>query len=317
MAAGGQWMLPGSELLVRGDSSSSNVAIRCVSPTPAGAAAAGLGSAAPGGSSGGWELVAVRPVVAGEALTIDAKMSNVELLARGWNPMEGNANGPVLRLPNFDVAAIENIAGIAEEASKTAKTHEGQKSRRQLWGSEWASKGCRRHLQIPRLLRRHRDKQQQPHQESSPAAGDREMDAPYSKSLVLCLSYTIRLSASRELMTAASRVEDSGEPSASLEEASTLAAANPSHLSKDDVLFMAYSLILEACVEAHLRYLSSLQSLSGAQDQGEKVTVAIVEEGKFLTDALRRSLGEDIDLLSACASHARERRSKIPHSFGR
>ena len=89
-------MLPGSELLARGDNLTANVEIRQpIEGEPQG----------PDGGLGSWQLVATRELAAGEPLVMDSGMSDLELLARGWRPLASNALGPFVHTDLGQVVA--------------------------------------------------------------------------------------------------------------------------------------------------------------------------------------------------------------------
>lgn len=118
-------MLPGTELLERGDGRLANVAIFPVEEQ----------------DSGAWELRAIRNIKEGEQLVIDAQLSNLELVARGWLPSKYNSYGPTLRLPG--IGGGVGLAALMEETMDKASKRFRQR---------WQELGCNRTVREPRLL---------------------------------------------------------------------------------------------------------------------------------------------------------------------
>lgn len=138
---GGWWMLPGSELLVRGDRQSANVALVANDTT-------GVRS---------WSLVAVREIQSGETLVLDAELANVELLARAWAPVDDNTAGPVLHAFPFlnDEVVREALALTVAEilpASDASPPNVSEDSQAQV-ADEWRARRCDEELSSPRLSR--------------------------------------------------------------------------------------------------------------------------------------------------------------------
>lgn len=128
--SGKRLVLPGSELLIRGDRESANVALQQ--------------------NNGSWELVALRAIEIGQPLVLKSAVANTELLARGWAMPSKNSHGPVIQLPmeKFNkgtvwdsLAEADNSSGEMSEVSPKAKRLR----------SQWREHHCADELREPRL----------------------------------------------------------------------------------------------------------------------------------------------------------------------
>eukprot|EP00747_Dinoflagellata_sp_TGD_P057858 gnl/TRDRNA2_/TRDRNA2_150851_c0_seq1.p1 gnl/TRDRNA2_/TRDRNA2_150851_c0~~gnl/TRDRNA2_/TRDRNA2_150851_c0_seq1.p1 ORF type:complete len:791 (+),score=150.90 gnl/TRDRNA2_/TRDRNA2_150851_c0_seq1:78-2450(+) len=255
------WMVPGSELLTPGDARTANVVMRRRAEDETQTAAAG--------SPGAWELVATRAVSLGDALVVDAGMSNEELLARGWSALGGNLHGPVLHLPTLDEEVVKHAAGLAAQTD-AAGSSQSELSSAQPAGAKFRHWDCATKLSKPRLSR---------------------VEATiFSRALVLCIVYTIRLlEASQASLPAGADSEDGTAPQVS---------------SKADVLHSAYALIGQACENEQLRHRAALAwipTTDGSMNPSEEA----------IAESLREALSADTALLEECVAHAQRHSAKV------
>eukprot|EP00746_Dinoflagellata_sp_MGD_P013425 gnl/MRDRNA2_/MRDRNA2_129019_c0_seq1.p1 gnl/MRDRNA2_/MRDRNA2_129019_c0~~gnl/MRDRNA2_/MRDRNA2_129019_c0_seq1.p1 ORF type:complete len:783 (-),score=139.44 gnl/MRDRNA2_/MRDRNA2_129019_c0_seq1:128-2476(-) len=192
-----------------------------------------------GDDSGKWEMVALRDLNQGEILVLDGGASNIELLARGWLPASNNSRGPVLNLPNLDMGKV------GEE--------------KQLGWDRGKEHSCRQELQKPQL--------------------DHHDSLAFSRGLVLCIAFGIRL-----LENKAAAMEQSDSP-------------QDVQLDKSDVMYWAYQLIAEGCQEVLQRYREAMSALAG-----EITGVVDVD----VVGSLREALKGDLSLLERCLAQAQK-----------
>jgi len=275
-------MLPGSELLSRGDAIGANVEIRLRSGVLPVSTIADAGSEAANSSNigrrvgdasgprdkptaigaddvgGTWELAAVRHISPGEALVLDAGMSNVELLSRGWAAIEGNSHGPALALP----ASVQAVAKLASAAQ--TRGDRGTKL-----GAKWHRLGCERELRAPRLVRT----------AAGAGGGDPRLEEPKGlpPGLLLCIAYAVRL---RDALKA--RKSHQGMASTG--------AHSSKHVHKERALV----LIARACRHTHGQYKAAMAMLL---DDGGTVRSSIAA-------AFQAALAVDIALLEQCIGAA-------------
>jgi len=220
----GLWqLLPGSELLKRGDSRTANVHLRRGVP----------GGSLPASSvEGGWSLVATRAVGAGEALVIDGKMGNLELLVRGWAALEANGHGPVIPLASFGNGVLEVAEVLADAARDTqggSKSHDEAHVR---VGAKWHQWRCKEELRTPRI------------------SCDLDSSA-FPRALVICIAYSIRL---LELSAGPVENADWSETSKGVDVGTDSGfrelESGFDDTWKDRVLHRAYGLIAQGCESA-------------------------------------------------------------------
>lgn len=271
---GGWLLLPGSELLGRGDKQSSNVE---VVPAPFAAGSEdGLGRS--------WRLVVTRRVVAGQRLVVDAAMSNPELLARSWATVPGNSQGPLLSFPGLSEEFLNAAAELADGvlAGVASSDLHGAVQRA---CAKWRDRGCHELLLARRLQRRPFD------------VGKVTSPSPVRR-LGLCLASTLHLVELAGL-DAFPTEEDTQMPESGRD------PAEAKLTSKDVLLQKSYELLAEACGEAMERYRAALSALGTASAAAADVTgIPNSNQEELLRERFRWALSEDEALLQRCVKQA-------------
>jgi len=230
--------------------------------------------------------VATRAVGAGEALVIDGKMGNLELLVRGWAALEANGHGPVIPLASFGNGVLEVAEVLADAARDTqggSKSHDEAHLR---VGAKWHQWRCKEELRAPRI------------------SCDLDSSA-FPQALVLCIAYSIRL---LELSAGPVENADWSETSKGVDVGTDSGfrelESGFDDTWKDRVLHRAYGLIAQGCESAETWYRAAL------------VQLPIDHGGAGPQEALRHSLSDAADSLERCVRRARRQAERRKWSAG-
>lgn len=271
-------MLPGSELLQRGDEHLANVALKpvCTSSPQVGISECALPAQECKDNNSDqvtWELTATREIAQGDMLILDAKLSNSELVSRGWSALPGNTWGPVISIPSLGFDKIRTATKVAQIVSEMHPKNTES-------GLKWHKYHCEDELQAPRVRRKNA--------------------TAISQALVLCIAYAIRFidmgdathdqDASQDDATSHLKI-----PQRSSTEGSQLAV----------FIRKAYALIAAGCGAAATQYRMALR-LSLSQDvqiNSSRLTAAALHEVE-IRQSFSRALDDDVAILEYCFKYA-------------